>query len=106
MKKSMLLGIIGDTIENKVIDFLIEGIGIDYSKKDIANNCDISRSTLYKILPNLVKSKLVKATRVIGRSQLYSLNTENDRVKALLKLEEFLLTRSFKEIEIKPRIKI
>ena len=102
----MLLGIVGDRIENRIIDFLIEGIGIDYSKKDIANNCDISRSTLYKILPALVKSKMVKATRKIGRSQLYSLNTENEKVKALLKLEEFLLTRSFEDIEIKPKIKL
>src|SRR3990167_10953371 len=106
MEKSMLLEIVGDSIENRVIDFLIEGVGIDYTKKDIADNCGISRPTLYKIFPKLVKQKIIKPTRTVGRVQLYSLNTENEKVKALLKLEEFLLKKSFEEIGIKPRLKI
>jgi len=106
MKMSSLLETIGPSLENKIIDFLIEGIGIDYTKKGIAGNSGISRPTLYKIFPKLVKQKIIKPTRTIGRVQLYSLNTENEKVKALLKLEEFLLKKSFEEIGIKPRLKI
>ncbi|MBI4174089.1 MAG: hypothetical protein HY517_00455 [Candidatus Aenigmarchaeota archaeon] len=106
MEKSILLEIVGDSVENRIIDFMIEGVGIDYTKKDIADNCKISRPTLYKIFPNLVKQKIIKPTRMIGRVQLYSLNTENEKVKALLKLEEFLLKKSFEEIDIRPRLKI
>ncbi|MBI3190320.1 hypothetical protein HYZ41_01300 [archaeon] len=106
MERSMLLEVIGDTIENRVIDILIEGKGIDYSKKDIADNCSISRPTLYKILPDLVKKNTVKPTRKIGRVQLYSINTENKKVKALLKLEEFLLEQSFEETKEKIKVKI
>jgi len=95
----MLLEVIGDSIENRIIDFLIDGIGLDYTKKDIADNCGISRPTLYKILPKLVKEGLVKPTRTIGRSQLYSLNRENEKVKALLKLEGFLIKKSFEDVE-------
>ena len=85
----MLLKVIGDAVENRIIDFLIEGIGLDYTKKGIADSCGISRPTLYKILPGMVKEGTVKPTRVIGRVQLYSLNKENEKVKALLKLEGF-----------------
>lgn len=99
MEKSMLLEVIGDTTENRIIDFLIEGKGLDYTKKDIADNCEISRPTLYKVFPKLVKQGITKPTRTIGRVQLYSLNTENEKVKALLKLEEFLLKKSFEELE-------
>ncbi|MEK6888253.1 MAG: hypothetical protein AABX14_04895 [Candidatus Aenigmatarchaeota archaeon] len=106
MEKSMLLEVIGDSIENRILDFLIEGVGIDYTKKDIADNCSISRPTLYKIFPKLVKQKIIKPTRVIGRVQLYSLNIENEKVKALLKLEEILLKGSFEEVELRPKIKI
>ena len=102
----MLLEIVGDSIENRVIDFLVEGVGIDYTKKDVADNSGISRPTLYKIFPKLVKQKIIKPTRTIGRVQLYSINTENEKVKALLKLEEFLLKKSFEEIEIRPKLKI
>ena len=48
MEGSILLGTIGDTLENRVIDFLIEGRGLDYSKTDIADGCEISRPTVYK----------------------------------------------------------
>ena len=97
MEKSILLEVIGDSIENKIIDFLIEGSGIDYTKKDIADGCEISRPTLYKVFPKMVKSGIIKPTRIIGRVQMYSINPENEKVKALLKLEEFLLKKSFEE---------
>ena len=106
MDKSLLLEIIGDTIENRIIDFLMEGLGIDYTKKDIAEGCGMSRPTLYKVLPKLIKEGVVKPTRIIGRVQLYSLNVENEKVKALLKLEEFLLKQSFKEMEEKIKVKV
>ena len=106
MKAATLLEVIGNSTQNRILDFLIEGKGIDYTKKDIADGCTISRPTLYKILPKLVKEGIVKPTRKSGRVQMYSLNAENEKVKALLKLEEFLLTRSFEDIEIKPKIKL
>lgn len=95
MKMSMLLKVIGDAIENRIVDFMIEGRGIDYTKKDIADGCDISRPTLYKIFPKLLKDGTIKPTRKIGRVQLYSLNEENDKVKALIELETILLKKSF-----------
>ena len=101
----MLLEVIGDTIENKILDFLIEGRGIDYTKKDIAHNCGISRPTLYKLFPRLIQQGIIRPTRTIGRVQLYTLNTENDKVKALLKLEEFLLKKSFDEVNEKVMVK-
>lgn len=103
--KSMLLEVIGNTVENRILDFLIEGKGFDYTKKDIADNCEISRPTLYKIFPKLAKEKILKPTRKIGRVQLYSLNDENERVKALMKLEEFLLKKSFEQMGTKTKIK-
>lgn len=78
MEKSMLLNVIGDTTENKVLDFLIEGVNFDYSKKHIADNCKISRPTLCRALPRLVKEGLVKPTRKIGR---YSFTQSTGRTK-------------------------
>ena len=105
MEKSMLLDVIGYTVENRIIDMLIEGIGMDYSKKDIADNCKISRPTLYKVLPGLVKKGFVKPTRVIGRVQLYSINQDNNNTKILLKMEELLLKKSFEQVSEKIKIK-
>ena len=99
MENSMLLNTIGDTTENRVIDFLIDGIGMDYSKKDISDGCEISRPTVYKVLPKMLKEGTIKKTRTLGRSALYALNKENKKVQYLLKLEEILLKTSFEELQ-------
>lgn len=94
----MLLEVIGDSVINRIMDFLIEGRGLDYTKKDIADGCEISRPTLYIVLPLLVKERIVKPTRVLGKVQLYALNEASDKAKILLKLEEMLLAKSFEEV--------
>ena len=98
MEKSMLLEVIGDTVVNRIVDFLIEGRGLDYTKKDIADGCEISRPTLYKVLPLLTKAGVVRPTRTLGKVQLYTLNEDSEKVKVLLKLEEILLKKSFEEV--------
>lgn len=103
MDKSMLLEVIGDTIENRIVDFLLEGRGMDYTKTDIAENCGISRPTLYKAFPKLLKSGIIKKTRLVGTVQLYSIDEKSGKVKALMKLEEYLLKDSFEE---KQKIKV
>lgn len=95
----MLLETIGDSVENRVLDFLIEGKGLDYSKTDIADGCELSRPTIYKILPALLKDGAVKITRKVGRITFYTLNPKNERVNALLKLEELLVKESFKDVD-------
>lgn len=96
----MLLDVIGDTPSNRVIDFLIEGLGISYSKKDMADGCEISRPTIYKLLPVLIKEGIIiEQPNKIGNITLYSLNKNNEKIQVLLKLEEVLLNRSFEGIE-------
>lgn len=100
-EKSMLLEVIGDSPENRIIDFLIEGRGIDYSKTDIAEGCALSRPTIYKILPKLQEEGIVKESRRMGRITLYQINEQNERVKVLIKLDEILLKESFNDFESK-----
>jgi Mn-dependent DtxR family transcriptional regulator len=99
-EKSMLLEVISDTIENRILDFLLEGRGISYSKTDIADACEISRPTVYKILPKMLNDGTVKFERKLGTISLYRINEQNEKVKALFKLEEILLKESFDQIEI------
>lgn len=94
-EKSMLLETIGDTVENRILDFMIEGKGFEYSKKDIAEGCGISRPTVYKVLPDMIKEKIILSTKKIGRIELYSINPESEKVRRLMKLEAVLLNESF-----------
>ncbi len=107
MDKSVFLETIGDSIENRILDFLIEGRGITYSKKDVAEGCEISRPTLYKILPKLVKEGVVKIGNTVGRITLYTLNEKSEKAKALLALETILLQKSFEGVkEVVPAVNI
>ena len=75
----------------RVLDFLIEGRGLDYSLTDIAENSNIGWTTLHRIWDRLLKSEMVKPTREIGSAKLFKLNEENKAVKQLIRLYDTLL---------------
>lgn len=82
---------LGDSPVIRVLDFLIEGRGLDYSLTDIAENANIGWTTLHRIWDKLVRLQIVKHTRTIGRAKLYQLNTVNPSVKELIRLYDTLL---------------
>ena len=82
---------LGDGPVIRVLDFLIEGRGLDYSLSDIAENSNIGWSTLHRIWGKLLKLEIVKSTREIGRAKLFKLNEENSAVKELIQVYDTLL---------------
>lgn len=82
---------LGDSPVIRVLEFLIEGRGLDYSLSDIAENSNIGWTTLHRIWNKLVELKMVILTREIGRAKLFKLNEENPAVKNLIKLYDTLL---------------
>jgi len=82
---------LGNSPVIRVLDFLIEGRGLDYSLSDIAKNSNIGWTTLHRIWDNLLRLRIVKPTREIGRAKLFRLNEENPSVKELIKLYDTLL---------------
>ena len=77
----MLLTILGSGPQIRILDFLIEGRGLDYSLTDIAENASIGWTTLHRIWDKLVTLQIVQQTRTIGRAKLYQLNAANPSVK-------------------------
>ncbi len=77
---------LGDTPKIRVLEFLIEGREFDYSLSDIAEGAEIGRTTLFRIFDDLVKSKIVVPTRVIGNAKLFKLNRQNLFVKKMVEL--------------------
>ncbi len=82
---------LGDSPVIRVLDFLIEGRGLDYSLTDIAENANIGWTTLHRIWDNLLRLNIVIPTREIGRAKLFKLNEENPAVEKLIKLYDTLL---------------
>ena len=82
---------LGDSPVIRVLDFLIEGRGLDYSLTDIAENANVGWMTLHRMWDTLLRLNIVVPTREIGRAKLFKLNQENPAVENLIKLYDTLL---------------
>lgn len=80
--------IFGDTPTTRILDFLIDHKGDDYSKTEIANHIDIGWNTISRHWTHLQDWDLVVPTRQIGRATMYKLNTENPIVAQMLVFNE------------------
>ena len=96
MENSLLIEQLGNSPKLRIIDFLIDNIGLDYSKKEIAKGAEISIMTLNRLWSELEESQVVIKTRKYGKAQLYTLNRENITVKSLLRMEQELIKESQK----------
>ena len=82
---------LGDSPVIRVLDFLIEGRGLDYSLSDIAENANVGWTTLHRIWGRLLRLKMIIPTREIGRAKLFKLNENNPAVKELIRVYDTLL---------------
>ena len=91
-----LIHLFGEKPVPKVMDFLMVHNYWDYSIRDISKATKLSYRTLQRIMPNLVKSRLIKKTRTEGKAQMYMINSDSKVVK---KLDELVLLDAFDDME-------
>ena len=88
--KSIFLEYFGDYPLMKVLDFLIESRGMDYSMTEITKNSGVGWTSFSEIWPRLIKKDIVIFTRKIGNAKLFKLNTQNIWVKELIKIDNLI----------------
>ena len=77
--------IYGDTIENNVLEFILENNSIDFAVGDMAKQLDISRPKAYQAVDYFIKKGFLIKSRIVGKTQLYIINKESKIVQLLLK---------------------
>ena len=92
--KSLLLNLTGELPLFKIIDFLLESKGMDFSKSDIAEGAEISRASLFNHWNEIEKHGIVKVTRSFGKTKLYTLNHKNPVTKRIIELEKTLIAEA------------
>ena len=92
--KSLLLNLTGDMPLFKIIDFLLENKGMDYSKSDISKGAEISRASLFNYWNEIEKHGIVKVTRSFGKTKLYTLNVKNQVTQKIIELEKTLIAEA------------
>ncbi len=93
-EKSLLLNLTGEMPLFKVIDFLLENKGMDFSKSDISKGAGISRASLFNYWNEVEKHGIVKITRRFGKTKLYTLNVKNQVTQKIIELEKTLISES------------
>lgn len=81
MEKSLFIRFVGENPIFKIVDFLIDNKGMDFSKKEIIEGAGISRASLFNCWHELESQEIVIVKRKFGKTRLYSLNSENPIVK-------------------------
>jgi len=85
---SILAQVFGKTPFIKVVDTLMDHPSYEYTKTELAEVNDISRSTLYGIWDKLEDLDIVEPAKKVGSTQLYKLNTSSNLIEQLYKFEE------------------
>lgn len=90
--KSVFMELFGASPTVRVLDYLLSVYPLDCSAGDIAENAQVSRTTLhYTIMPDLVKNGVLSMARKLGKIKLYKLNEKNPLVKKLLEIDKELI---------------
>jgi predicted transcriptional regulator len=95
--QSLLLNLTGDMPLFKIVDFLLDNKGMDFSKKDIAKGAEISRASLFNYWAELEKHGIIKTTRSFGKTKLYTLNSGNPVTQKIIELEKTLIAESLEK---------
>ena len=86
--ESLLLRIYGSSPQMRILDYLMMFPKNDFTHKDILEELGMSKTTFYKYFTNLVDFGLVKGTRKIAKSQLYTINRTNPIVESIKRTVE------------------
>lgn len=107
-EKSLLLNLTGEMPLFKIIDFLLENKGMDFSKSDISKGAEISRASLFNYWNEIEKHGIIKNTRSFGKTKLFTLNVKNPVTQKIIELEKTLIAEAMnryrnkeKEITVK-----
>jgi hypothetical protein len=84
--KSLFLEQFGDTPQLRVFDFFIGNYFFDYPLTEIARESNISYNSLKAFFPKMIETGMLIKTRKVGKSDYFKLNTENNFIKNLMKL--------------------
>ncbi|HLC93284.1 MAG TPA: hypothetical protein VJH23_06280 [archaeon] len=87
MNESNLVKFFGDNPFIKIVDALIDNVGEDYTKKELQELAELSKGAFFIHWPKLEELGLVKVTKTIGRTKLYTLNKNSALVRDILKFE-------------------
>jgi len=81
---SIFLKLEGNTVRNRIWNFLVVHSEFDYPMKDIAKFSNVSYTALKEIWKEFINRDIVTHTRNVGKAKMYKLNRENQQVEKFI----------------------
>ena len=80
--------LIGPNVVTKVIDFMTTYNEFDYSINEIAENIDVNRRSVSRVIPVLKHYDVISFVRKIDRAQMFRMNRSSEIGQLLCKLSK------------------
>ncbi|MCX6741581.1 MAG: hypothetical protein NTX24_00170 [Candidatus Pacearchaeota archaeon] len=105
MENSSFTLVFGNSPFVRILDFFLTFEDFDYPISQIAKETEMKWETTESILEILLKKKIIKKTRKVGKAQLFMLNKESDLTKLLietdLKISDFFIKKELERQRMK-----
>lgn len=82
----------GDSPQVKIVETFAENHEETISAPDISRMTGVTKATVYAHINKLLKEKIIKKSKKVGKTQLYQLNNDNPKAKIILVLERFIVS--------------
>jgi len=99
-----LLKLTGDMPMFKIVDFLLENKGLDFSKSEIAKGANVSRASLFNYWKEVERYGIVRVTRSFGKAKLYTLNAKSPITQKIIQLEKSIIGQAMEQAAPKRKI--
>ena len=93
----MVLEIYMDKSLAEIVEFFLNNQVLDFSKKDVADQTEVSRTTVQRKWSILEKTGFIKKTRKYQNTQLYKIDEDSEIVNHIGRLERDLKRALSKE---------
>ncbi|PIO00617.1 hypothetical protein COT72_00070 [archaeon CG10_big_fil_rev_8_21_14_0_10_43_11] len=87
----LLSEFLGNTPHAKVLSYFLDYDNYDHSKTDISKETEVSRTTLHRIIKDMIDLGIIVKTRTVGMATMYIINNKNTVVKKLFDVEKELV---------------
>jgi len=86
--ESILIKTLGNSPKLRIVDFFLDNLLFDFTKKEVIEALGMGKQTFYKYFPELEEYGIVTVSRRIGRAKLYKISLEHPLVGMLREYEK------------------
>jgi predicted transcriptional regulator len=101
MKKQPFEGLLGDTCETRLLQFLLPMYGIAFDMAELTEETGLTRQSVAKAMKKFSDRDMVKVQKK-GRTWLYSINEESPLVKRLEDFDNTLIESMGIPLSVRP----